>query len=312
MKFASRPANQDATVDLDWRRYIDFGFLRAAPLSPFTKAAFAQHRNKFYVRSEKLLALLSPGRGLRILVSSAKPDWQEDIASGFSRTRHTVEFGEMQNAVRYDLVIPLTFADQKEARDWSGAMNGKSIPVPSEECVQLCDNKYEFNRAMSEAGFGRYIPKMANGAELAPPYILKKRVGEWGKNCTMVLNRQDEGAVLDRLRDPEYFCQEIVAGKFEFATHILFVGNRIVKSLNIMYAFDSEFPIKGQDVNLYRVIHRCPYLKLFRRILQTIGFQGLCCVNYKVADGRPYLLEINPRFGGSLGPFFFSFVRHLR
>ena len=237
MKLASRPANQDATVDL--------------------------------VRSEKLLALLTSGRGLRILVSSAMPDWQEHIASGFSRTRHTVEFGEMtrQNAV--------------------------------------------LNRAISAAGSGRYIPKTGNSGELAPPCILKKRVGECGKNCTMVLKRQDEEAVLDALRDPEFFCQKIITGKFECATHILFVNNRIVKSLNIMYAFDSEFPIKG-DLNVYRVIHRCPYLKLFRRILETIGFHGLCCLNYKVADAQPYLLEINPRCGGSPGPFFFSFVRHLR
>jgi hypothetical protein len=114
------------------------------------------------------------------------------------------------------------------------------------------------------------------------------------------------------LRSAQYFCQEIIPGPFEFATHILFLGNKIVKSLNIMYAFDSKFPIKGQDVNVYRVVHRCPYLKLFGRILQTIGFEGLCCVNYKVADGRPYLLEINPCLGENLAPFFLSFVRHLR
>jgi len=30
-----------------------------------------------------------------------------------------------------------------------------------------------------------------------------------------------------------------------------------------------------------------------------------------VMRGRPYILEINPRFGGTLGPYFFSFIRHL-
>jgi hypothetical protein len=313
LKLASRPVNPDATVDLDRRRYIDFGFLRTAPLSSFTKASFAQHRNKFYVRWEKFLALLSHGEGLRILISSAKPDWQDDIASGFSRSLHKVEFGPItpENAVKYDLVIPLSFADQDEVRRWPSQGSKRSIPVASEECVRLCDNKFEFNRALAEAGFGRYIPKMGNGRELSPPYIVKKRVGEWGQGCTMVFNPRDEIAVLEQLHNPQYFTQEIIRGPFEFATHILFVNNKIVKSLNIMYAFDQECPIKGQDVNVYRVIHRCPYLKLFSRILQTIGFQGLCCVNYKVANGQPYLLEINPRFGGSLGPFFFSFVRHL-
>jgi ATP-grasp domain len=314
LKLASRPVNRGASVDLDWRRHMDFGLLRAAPLSTFTKASCAQHRNKFYVRCETLLACLLPSRDLRILVSSAKPDWRQDIASGFSGIRHTVEFGPitLENAAKYDLVIPLSFADQNEIRGWPSGMSNRIMPIPSEECVRLCDNKYELNLALDDAGFGRYIPKMANGLPLPLPYILKKRVGEWGIDCTMILNRQDERAVLEKLNDPEYFCQEIIPGPFEFATHILFVGDKIMKSLNIMYAFDSEFPIKGQHVNVYRVIHRCSYLKLFRAILRTIGFQGLCCVNYKVANGQPYLLEINPRFGGSLGPFFFSFVRHLR
>ncbi len=39
---------------------------------------------------------------------------------------------------------------------------------------------------------------------------------------------------------------------------------------------------------------------------------GLCCFNYKVIDDNPYLLEINPRFGGSLSSFFFSFIRQLK
>ena len=34
-----------------------------------------------------------------------------------------------------------------------------------------------------------------------------------------------------------------------------------------------------------------------------------CCIHYKGAKVRLFLLEINPRFGGSLAPYFFSFVR---
>jgi predicted ATP-grasp superfamily ATP-dependent carboligase len=30
-----------------------------------------------------------------------------------------------------------------------------------------------------------------------------------------------------------------------------------------------------------------------------------------VLEGVPYLLEINPRFGGSLAPLFFAFMRSL-
>ena len=123
--------------------------------------------------------------------------------------------------------------------------------------------------------------------------------------------REDEFAFLEQVNDPAFFYQEIIKGTIEFATHILFVNDRIVKSLNIMYEFEQDTPIKGQTPSLYLMIHRCPYLELFSSILKAIEFQGLCCVNYKVANGQPYILAINPRFGGSLAPYFFSFIRHM-
>ena len=34
--------------------------------------------------------------------------------------------------------------------------------------------------------------------------------------------------------------------------------------------------------------------------LWTLGYEGTCCFNYKLVDGAPVILELNPRFGGSL------------
>jgi predicted ATP-grasp superfamily ATP-dependent carboligase len=34
--------------------------------------------------------------------------------------------------------------------------------------------------------------------------------------------------------------------------------------------------------------------------LQAFDYSGTSCFNYKIADGRPKLFEINPRPGGSL------------
>ncbi len=83
-------------------------------------------------------------------------------------------------------------------------------------------------------------------------------------------------------------------------------------SLNIEYVFETRSAIKGKDRLRYKAVCSCPYLDVFSSILAAIGFNGLCCFNYKVANGLPMILEINPRFGGSLSPFFFSFVRHLQ
>jgi len=263
-----------------------------------------------YMKSEKLRAIVTRESAKKILFSE-KPEWADEIRRGFWRMPHQVDFGKIteDSYRRYDIVVPLSLSELEVARRHCPPENC-ALPLPSAGAVKLCEDKYEFNRVLIKAGFGRYIPTM--GAGLATPYILKKRIGEWGKDCYLILNSSDEEKHLHLIQDPRYFCQQMVLGTREFATHILFTGGKIVKALNIRYEFTGAAPIKGQDKELFQTISGCPYLGLFARILRTIEYEGLCCVNYKVANGEPLLLEINPRFGGSLAPYFFSFVRHLR
>jgi hypothetical protein len=245
---------------------------------------------------------------------SEKPEWQDEIRQGFQYTGHEVVFGPIaaRSSAEFDVVMPLHIPELIQARQWPESQTANPIPVPSEESFSLCDDKLKFGQALIDRGFGGCIPKMMSGPGLETPYILKKRISAWGKDCWVIRDRRDEWRFRDQISDPEFYCQRIVPGAYEFATHILFAKGRIVKSLNIMYEFESETPIKGQDDPLYRAVHRCPYLDLFSKVLRSIDFQGLCCVNYKVVRGKPYIFEINPRFGGSLTPYFFSFIRHLQ
>lgn len=268
-------------------------------------------RNQVYVKSQKLLALLTPNRPKKILFS-VNPDLVEPLRFGFKHLPHQIEFGAIAEDCfeRYDIVVPFSPYSFDAARRYAP---GKKIalPLPSKECESLCNDKLAFNQALIQAGFGRYIPKMAPGFELTYPYIVKKRVGNWGNGCYIIRDAKEERAFRHLIEDSEYFSQELVLGVAEFATHILFINGRIVKALNIKYEFDDATPIKGQSVPLLQVVQRCPHLDLFARMLRVLGFEGLCCVNYKVANGQPFLLEINPRLGGSLCPYFFAFVRHL-
>ena len=274
------------------------------------RAKLASRRNRFYLKYEKLWESLSAGSTKEDLCSGM-PEWADEIKRGFQYSPHQVDFGTIteESFRRYDIVVPLGLTALRDARRRSPLQNS-ALPLPSEESVRLCDDKFEFNQALVRLGFGRYIPKMVQGMALTPPYILKRRVGAWGKDCYIIRNCEDEEAQLNRITDPDYFCQELVSGSSEFATHILFAGGRIIKALNIKYGFGCDTPIKGQSAEHFRVVHRCRYLKLFARILLAIQFEGICCVNYKVAKGQPFLLEINPRFGGSLAPYVFSFIRY--
>jgi ATP-grasp domain len=275
-----------------------------------TKRSLANKRNRLYLAYEKSLLHLIRGKSLRILFSG-KPDWSDDIKKGFSGSRHILEFGPLsaQGSGAFDLVMPLEISGLIAAQQCPQLLSKNPIPIPREESILLCDDKYKFNQALIQRGFGSNIPTM--GANLPHPYILKKRISDWGKDCQMIRAAGEEVLFLDKLNDAAFYRQEIIPGRYEFATHILFANDRVVKALNIMYEFESEYSIKGQVPDLYKVIHRCGYLDLFADVLRSIDFQGLCCVNYKVMRGQPYILEINPRFGGSLAPYFFSFIRHL-
>lgn len=253
---------------------------------------------------------LSNNSRLKILFSKKKA-WESKIIRGFKFTQHQISFAELstENFADYDLVVPLTVDDLVRLSSKTLNKSKKQLPIPSRESIELCDDKYRFNKAMVDNGFGDYIPQM--GGALSYPYILKKRIDEWAQNCFIIFDEQQEQGFLDKINHSDYFCQQLIHGTKEYATHILIKDKKILHSLNIEYGFKSELPIKGKEKILYNNICHCPYLKLFTEVLNSINFEGLCCVNYKVVDARPQILEINPRFGGSLSRFFFSFIKYL-
>ncbi len=292
------------------RRVAIFGW--ASSILVATRAKAAHRRKRLYLRKEKLLALLSLS-GRKKILFAGMPKWSDAIKGGFRRLPHLVDFGPIteDSFERYDIVVPLDLSDIEDAQRLC-KLQKSAYPLPTAQSVRLCHDKYEFNQTLIKAGFGRYVPKMVQGTALSPPYILKKSRSQWGDGCYIIRNPLRPENSLERITDPQYFCQELIPGNTEFATHILIVNGKIIKALNIKYKFASDTPIKGKDVDSRELDRRCPYLDLFAQVLRTVQFEGLCCVNYKVINGQPFLLEINPRCGGSLAPYFFSFIRHLR
>ena len=264
--------------------------------------------NLLFVVYETSQSRLFTKRKIKILFSK-KTDWQHPIKRGFYATRHEIGFDELsyKNIKDYDLIVPLTIDDLKYLNEARHLLFNNPIPIPRIETILLCDDKYALNQKLIENGFGSIVPKMGDG--LSYPYILKKSIDDWGRNCHIIENKQQELIYSDKSINPNYFSQELIVGQYEYAMHILFKDNNILCSINIEYFFEIETPIKGKDKEIYQKICRQRYLDTFTSILISIGFEGLCCINYKVRDNRPFIIEINPRFGGSLSPYFFSFMR---
>jgi carbamoylphosphate synthase large subunit len=205
--------------------------------------------------------------------------------------------------------VPLNIQDLKYLNSVRSWVIDNPIPIPNLESILLCDDKYLFNQKLIEKGFGYLIPKI-NGKQTYP-YILKKGIDSWGKESHLIYNAQIEQTFSDKLADPKYFSQQFIIGSQEYATHIIFKDSKIVCSLTFEYNFKIETPIKGKDESIDKRICLCPYLEEFASVLTLIDFNGLCCINYKVYENRLFIMEINPRFGGSLCSYFSFFIIHL-
>lgn len=264
-------------------------------------------RNRIFFRYLKFRQLLlHPSPPKKILFSNEKQEWKEDLNKGFRNSNHKIFFGEItsKNSKEYELIVPLKIHELINPEIRKLLVNNP-IPIPTIESVLLCDDKFQFNKTLISKGFGELIPNMEGS--LNYPYILKKKIDQWGQNTHIIYGNHEEEMFSEILNSSDYFCQEIITGKSEYATHIVIENNKIVHSLNIKYIFKTDLSIKGKDKSAV-IICSCPFLDIFTSILISIGFEGICCINYKVRNNTPYIIEINPRFGGSLCPYFSLFV----
>lgn len=257
-----------------------------------------------YLRFKKFLR--NPSRPKNILFSDNKDSWKQLLQKGFRGSVHKVFFNEInsKNCKDYDLIIPFTIEELKN-RQIQDLLANNPIPLPSVESILLYDDKDQFNSMLISQGLGKYIPSI-EGSQ-AYPYILKKKIDEYGQNSHIIYSNKEEKQYSEKLSSPEYFTQEFIPGKNEYATHVHFEKGKIVSLLNIKYIFQDELSIKGKNKSI-KMISPCPYREEFTTILIATGFEGLCCINYKVKDKLPLLIEINPRFGASLSPYFSLFV----
>lgn len=277
---------------------------------PRTGDLYSQCKKAVFLLNEIALYNISHPGKIKILFSKA-PVQEENLKKGLRFTNVEFEFAEFtdERIQSNDLVVPLTIPDVKRLNEARHLVKNGKIPIPTLESINICDDKYLFYQTLKHHGFEYLLPKI--DTNLPFTYILKKKITERGVDNYIIANEETQKKYQHFIDSPDYFCQEMVLGKKEYATHILIRDKKIVASLNIEYIFSNIIPIKGQDEIAGRNIVPSPFNDIFEDILNAIGFEGICCFNYKEVDGNPLIIEINPRFGASLSLYFASFLRKL-
>lgn len=220
------------------------------------------------------------------------------IRAHLDHDRYDLTVGRLDTAVaeEFDLVVPLTIPQIAVARGLNTADRPRRALVPDADVVALTDDKLAFNVRLIALGFGEHIPALLSDPPTRRPFIRKARRGDFGAGCRIVRAGENDEPI------PDSFCQAVVEGAHEDVLHLI-RANGIIQ-LAIAYRYDMGRPltVRGAADRPVAItpVDPAPALKLCADILEALQFEGLGCFNLKWEGDRPMILEINPRFGGSL------------
>lgn len=137
-------------------------------------------------------------------------------------------------------------------------------------------------------------------ATLPYPVIIKLKEGGGGWDTYTFFNAE---SLLRHLKgldiSSRYMLQRFIEGKLVGACGIYrdgaFLGGDV-------YAFTKTFPIKVGQATIRETIRDDKALSALKKILDHLEWNGVCEMDFIIEDssGTPYLLDVNPRFWGSL------------
>lgn len=201
----------------------------------------------------------------------------------------------------FDLVVPLRVDQIAPARAANDDGRRRAV-LPDDDLVAAMDDKLLFHRRLTALGFGALLPALLptllRDGDRPYPHIVKARRGDFGQGIRIVRSPADEPDPLP----PDSFRQEAVTGADEHVLHLLRVDGRVRYRLCYRYEMAADLTVRGA-VDRPRLIEPAddaPVLGTCAAILDALGFEGTCCFNYKLTEAGLRILELNPRFGGSL------------
>ena len=278
-------------------------------LSINTLKSIRKWRDRAFMLGERVRDWLQLPAGKRILFSTW-PEVEDSVRRGFWGMRHKVTFGPVPaGGGDFDLVVPTMISALGVAAADSELRRRNPLPIPDPELLDLLDDKAALNARLVSAGFSRHVPKPAVPGSF--PLVLKRRRDSRGVNSFVIRGPRDEDAHRECLGSADYLLQECIEGETEYSAHVLMIGGRLRRALTVEFRMGSDRAIHGRDPVLLMRRCRNRHTGIFEGILRSLGFEGLCCIDNKERGRIPYVLEINPRFGYSLKPFFAAFVRSL-
>lgn len=230
-------------------------------------------------------------------LSSASPVWPRAHIRSVSRGTMVRDAPNLLAAWRR-LVIPLLETDAANAPESNWGL------VPSRDAVASLANKAQFARYARDNGLSDLVPADYRGpGEIVYPAVVKRHDLASGNGVAIVSSPDDLGRVL---ATPPFVGHPTVVQQFvdgpEFTAHC------VLDEGLVLWACAYRHHTAPNSVRRPRAEEPTDAAHLddrdradFARLLAPLSYCGPANIDFKRrADGRIIVLEINPRFGGSL------------
>ncbi|MBW2039936.1 MAG: ATP-grasp domain-containing protein [Deltaproteobacteria bacterium] len=213
----------------------------------------------------------------------------------------------------YDILIPMEEETllllARHKREFAPLVR---LPITSyHDVIKVRDKGWLLQHALKEAipmpqtYFVEDIKDLTAVKEvIPPPWVIKPRVSSGAYGIVYVNNEEDLPTAYQEVhrRFPFPLIQERIPQEGEaFGLAALLDKGGVVKAL-FAHRRLREYPVRGGPSTLRESVRHPRIEELGLRLLRSLGWYGVAMVEFKVdpRDNTPKLMELNPRFWGSL------------
>lgn len=200
--------------------------------------------------------------------------------------------------------------------------NGIHFIIPPTKTAKMLKYKDMFVDFMFENGFYEHVP--VRYSRINYPCVIKDIHSCNGNGIYIVKKSGDVNKNIIQMIENGALIQEYITGKIEYATHVLFHNNKIIKHSTNKYVYKKIGNIKTtkkQNFETIKIEQDKLIIALFEQILVAANYDGFCCIDYRIVKNNKQIkiFEINERIGGSLvynatelEPFIHEYIRQIK
>ena len=186
-----------------------------------------------------------------------------------------------------------------------------NIPIADYETIKFLRNKSCLLAHAQKVGVALPVTKTVSSIDeihnfvpaLGYPFVLKPIIGTGSRGIRYIRDKTclDDLNMNIASRYGNLLMQEFIPGNKYFGVSVIFNKNNKMRSAFVHQKL-RQYPVTG-GVSTYAVSVKYPHLiEIAEHLLKTIGWYGIANIEFKIDDrnNTPKLMEVNPRFWGSL------------